>query len=144
VTRSREDESEELTLWERIDEFFRRIANIATHATGSWQWFILSLLGVILWASLGPAMGYTDTWQLIINTPTTVLTYLVGILILLEQNRQAKESKLVHDELLRAVTEARTELVNVDELSDEQIDKLEGDLRERAEREAGQPDGDTG
>jgi low affinity Fe/Cu permease len=138
VTRSKQDDQ---TLWGRVGEFFRRIANIATNATGSWQWFILSLLGVILWASLGPAMGYTDTWQLIINTPTTVLTYLLGILILLEQNRQAKESKLVHDELLRAVTQARTELVKVDELSDEQIDELEGDLRRRAEREAGQPDG---
>jgi low affinity Fe/Cu permease len=144
VTRSKQDESKDQTLWERTGEFFRRIANIATQASGSWQWFILSLLGVITWASLGPAMGYTDTWQLIINTPTTVLTYLLGILILLEQNRQAKESKLVHDELLRAVTQARTELVKVDELSDEQIDKLEGDLRKRAEREAGRPDGDTG
>jgi low affinity Fe/Cu permease len=118
-----------------IGETFRGIAHAATLASGSWQFFILSLLGVLAWFFLGPLMGYTDTWQLIINTPTTVLTYLLGILILLEANRQAKESKLVHDELLRAVREARTELVNVDTLTDKQIDELEQDLRDRAERE---------
>jgi low affinity Fe/Cu permease len=118
-----------------IGETFRGIAHMATLASGSWQFFIFSLAGVLAWFFLGPAMGYTDTWQLIINTPTTVLTYLLGILILLEANRQAKESKLVHDELLRAVRDARTELVNVDNLTDKQIDELEEDLRKRADRE---------
>jgi len=118
-----------------VGETFRRIAHVATVATGSWQFFIVSILGVIAWAAAGPPMGFTNTWQLIINTPTTVLTFLLGILILLEQNRQAKESKVVHDELLRAVRDARTELVEVDEMTDEQIDRLEADLRERAKRE---------
>ena len=118
-----------------MGETFRRIAHVATVATGSWQFFIVSILGVIAWAAAGPPMGFTNTWQLIINTPTTVLTFLLGILILLEQNRQAKESKVVHDELLRAVRDARTELVEVDEMTDEQIDRLEADLRERAKRE---------
>jgi low affinity Fe/Cu permease len=119
-----------------IGETFRGIAHQATLASGSWQFFIFSVVGVLAWAGLGPLLGYTDTWQLIINTPTTVLTYLLGILILLEQNRQAKESKLVHDELLRSVRAARTELVNVDQLTNDQIDELQQDLRERAEREA--------
>lgn len=140
MARSKPAESEDQSPWERISEFFRRIANVATRASGSWQWFVLSLLGIIVWAALGPAMGYTDTWQLIVNTPTTVLTYLLGILILLEQNRQSKESKLVHDELLRAVRDARTELVKVDDMTDEQIDKLEKDLRKRADSEPGQDD----
>jgi low affinity Fe/Cu permease len=117
-----------------VGETFRRIAQTATLVSGSWQFFIASVLGVIAWAASGPPMGYTDTWQLIINTPTTVLTYLLGILILFEQNRQAKESKLVHDELLRAVRDARTELVKVDEMTDEQIDQLEADIRKRANR----------
>ena len=118
-----------------MGETFRRIAHTATLVSGSWQFFIASVVGVIAWASAGPPLGYTDTWQLIINTPTTVLTYLLGILILFEQNRQARESKLVHDELLRAVHDARTELVKVDEMTDEEIDQLEADLRKRAERE---------
>jgi low affinity Fe/Cu permease len=117
-----------------VGETFRRIAQAATLAAGSWQFFIVSVLGVIAWAGAGPPMGYTDTWQLIINTPTTVLTFLLGILILFEQNRQAKEAKLVHDELLRAVRDARTELVKVDDMSDEQIDQLEADIRARANR----------
>ena len=118
-----------------LGETFRGIAHSATLASGSWQFFIFSVLGVLAWAALGPLLGYTDTWQLIINTPTTVLTYLLGILILLEQNRQAKESKLIHDELLRSVREARSELVNVDQLTNAQIDELQEDLRERADRE---------
>ena len=118
-----------------IGETFRGIAHLATLATGSWQFFIFSVLGVLAWAALGPLLGYTDTWQLIINTPTTVLTYLLGILILLEQNREAKESKLIHDELLRSVREARSSFVNVDQLTNAQIDELQEDLRERADRE---------
>jgi low affinity Fe/Cu permease len=136
VTNTKHAESDDLTPEQRIGETFRRVALHATLFAGSWQFFIVALLGVILWAAAGPAMGYTDTWQLIINTPTTILTFLLGILILLEQNRQARESKLVHDELLRSTRTARNELVNVDHLTDAQIDKLEEDLRQRAEREA--------
>ena len=118
-----------------MGETFRRVAHAATMASGSWQFFVVSLVGVLAWAAAGPPMGFTDTWQLIINTPTTVLTYLLGILILLEQNRQAKESKVVRDELLRAVRDARTSLVEVDEMTDAQIDELQADLREHAKRE---------
>jgi low affinity Fe/Cu permease len=135
MTRSKVSDSEGERQGDGIGETFRGMAHVATLASGSWQFFILSLVGVLAWLLLGPVMGYTDTWQLIINTPTTVLTFLLGILILLEANRQAKESKLVHDELLRAVRAARTELVNVDNMTDKQIDELEEDLRERAERE---------
>lgn len=114
-----------------MSEFFRRVAHAATLASGSWQFFIVSVIGVIAWALLGPAMGYSDTWQLIVNTPTTVLTYLLGILILFEANRQTKESKLVHDELLDAVRRARSSFVHLDEMSDEQLDQLEEELRRR-------------
>jgi low affinity Fe/Cu permease len=136
MARVKRAESRDLTLWQRMSETFRKVAHFATLISGSWQFFVISVLGLIFWAAAGPAMGYTDTWQLVINTPTTVLTYLLGILILLEQNRQSRESKLVHDELLRSVREARTDLINVDQLTDAQIDKLEEDLRERAKREA--------
>ncbi|HEX5040725.1 MAG TPA: low affinity iron permease family protein [Candidatus Limnocylindria bacterium] len=115
-----------------MSEFFRRVAHLATKASGSWQFFIASLIGVIAWVLLGPAMGYSDTWQLLVNTPTTVLTYLLGILILFEANRQTKESKLVHDELLEAVRRARSSFVHLDELPDEELDRLEEELRARA------------
>ena len=115
-----------------MSEFFRRVAHWATKASGSWQFFIVSVIGVIAWILLGPAMGYSDTWQLMVNTPTTVLTYLLGILILFEANRQTKESKLVHDELLEAVRRARSSFVHLDELPDEELDRLEDQLRARA------------
>ena len=69
-----------------------------------------------------------------INTSTTIVTFLLGILILLEANRQAKESKVIHDELIRAVRGARDQLINIDEMSEADIDRLEADLRRRAER----------
>ncbi len=96
-------------------EWFRQVAQQITLLSGSWQFFLVSVVAIVVWAALGPPMGYTDTWQLLVNTPTTVLTYLLGILILMEANRQAKESRIVHKELLRSVRDARNELVDIDE-----------------------------
>ena len=116
-------------------EFFRSIARRVTLAAGSWQFFLVSLVLLTGWALSGPLFSFSDTWQLIINTSTTILTYFLGILILLEANRQAKESKVVHDELLEHVKGARDSLVNIDEMSDEEVDKLEAELRARARDE---------
>jgi len=117
-----------------VAEFFRDIARRVTLAAGSWQFFAISLILLALWAISGPLFSFSDTWQLIINTSTTILTFFLGILILLEANRQAKESKVVHDELLEHVKGARSSLVNIDKLSEEEVDKLEEELRARAER----------
>lgn len=115
-------------------EFFRGIARRVTLAAGSWQFFLIAIVGLLLWAISGPIFAFSDTWQLIINTSTTILTFFLGILILLEANRQAKESKVVHDEMLEHMKGARNSLVNIDELSDEEVDRLEADLRARADR----------
>ena len=117
-------------------EFFRGIARRVTLAAGSWQFFLIAIIGIALWAVTGPIFGFSDTWQLVINTSTTILTFVLGVLILLEANRQAKESKVVHDELLNHVKGARNSLINIDEMSDEEVDKLEADLRARAARRA--------
>ena len=84
-----------------MGEVFRRLAHRVTLAVGSWQFFIASLGVLLLSAAAGPLFGFSDTWQLLVNTSTTILTYLLGILILLEANRQARESKVVHDEFDR-------------------------------------------
>ena len=68
------------------------------------------------------------------NTSTTILTYLLGILILLEANRQARESKVVHDELIEATRGARNSLVNLDEMSDEEVSEIEKRIRDRARK----------
>ena len=119
-----------------MTEFFRGIARRVTIAVGSWQFFLVSVVMLLLWAASGPLFQFSDTWQLVVNTSTTILTYLLGILILLEANRQAKESKVVHDALIEATRGASDALVNIDEMTDEQVDRLEAQLRERARREA--------
>lgn len=113
-------------------ESFRKFAAWATEASGSPAFFVISVIGVVIWALTGPLFGFSDTWQLIVNTPTTVLTYLVGILILFAANRQSRESKVVHDELLRAVREARTSLIRVDEMTEEELQTALDELKRRA------------
>jgi low affinity Fe/Cu permease len=117
-----------------VAEFFRRLAHRVTLAVGSWQFFILSVALLTLWAASGPVFAFSDTWQLLVNTSTTILTYLLGILILLEANRQAKESKVVHDELLESTRGAHDRLVNIDQMTDEEVERIEAGLRARARR----------
>jgi low affinity Fe/Cu permease len=119
-----------------MSEFFRGLAHRVTLAVGSWQFFIASVALLAVWAAGGPIFRFSDTWQLVVNTSTTILTYLLGILILLEANRQAKESKVVHDALIEATRGASDALVNIDEMTDQEVERLEARLRERARREA--------
>jgi low affinity Fe/Cu permease len=117
-----------------VGEFFRRMAHRITLIVGSWQVFMLALALIVVWAASGPIFNFSDTWQLVINTSTTIVTFLLGILILLEANRSAKESKVIHDELIRAVSGARDLLINIDEMSEAEVDALEAALRLRGER----------
>jgi low affinity Fe/Cu permease len=109
-----------------------------TLAVGSWQFFIISVVLLMIWAATGPIFRFSDTWQLVVNTSTTILTYLLGILILLEANRQARESKVIHDELIENTRGARDSLVNIDKMSDEEVSEIERRLRERARRQQAQ------
>lgn len=118
-----------------MNDLFRRIAHKVTLSVGSWQFFLVSLVVILLWAGSGPFFAFSDTWQLVVNTSTTILTYLLGILILLEANRQARESKIVHDELIESIRGASNALVNIDKMSEEQIDSIEHQLRARARRD---------
>ena len=117
-----------------MSEFFRNIAHRVTLAVGSWQFFVVSVAVIAVWAGSGPIFSFSDTWQLLINTSTTILTYLLGILILLEANRQAKESKVVHDALIEATRGASNALVNLDEMTNEEVELLEEQLRGRARK----------
>jgi low affinity Fe/Cu permease len=118
-----------------LTDFFRRAAHKVVLLAGSWQLFVLSIVLLLIWGLSGPVFGFSDAWQLVVNTSTTILTYLLGILILLEANRQSKESKVVHDELIKAIRGARDELINIDQMSEEEIDLLEAKLRRRARAE---------
>ena len=123
-----------------MGELFRHLAHRITLVVGSWQVFLLAIVLIVAWALSGPFFGFSDTWQLVINTSTTIVTFLLGILILLEANRSAKESKVVHDELIRSITGARNRLINIDEMTEEEVDRLEEELRVRAARDAARRD----
>jgi low affinity Fe/Cu permease len=117
-----------------MTEFFRGMAHRVTLAVGSWQFFLISIVVLAVWGATGPLLGFSDSWQLVVNTSTTILTYLLGILILLEANRQARESKVVHDALIEATRGVSDALVKIDELTDEEVERLEARLRARAGR----------
>jgi low affinity Fe/Cu permease len=113
-----------------MQEFFRKFAHVTSEATGSAWAFLLALGVVLVWAITGPLFGFSDTWQLVINTGTTIVTFLMVFLIQNTQNRDAKALHLKLDELIRAVHGARNELVDVEELSDEALEKLQREFQE--------------
>lgn len=108
-----------------MNDFFRRLATQASEAVGSPWSFLTAALIVVLWAVTGPLFGFSDTWQLVINTGTTIITFLMVFLVQNTQNRDAKATHLKLDELLRASQGARTGLVNLEALSDEQLAELQ-------------------
>jgi low affinity Fe/Cu permease len=110
-------------------EWFRRMARRVSLVVGSPYAFTLAVIAVIVWALTGPLFGFSDTWQLVINTATTVVTFLVVFMI---QNTQTHDSRALHiklDELIRAVHAARNRLVAAEELSDDELQRLEGEFR---------------
>jgi low affinity Fe/Cu permease len=123
---------------------FRGVAHGVALAVGAPWAFGLALLLVIIWAVTGPVFHYSDTWQLTVNTGTTIVTFLMVFLIQNTQNRDSQVIQLKLDELIRAVTEARNELVDLEDLSDEDLRRLQKqfeELRRSAEAGRGRPPG---
>jgi low affinity Fe/Cu permease len=120
----------------RIRDAFRVFARRSSQVLGSAWAFIIALLIIAVWGITGPAFHFSDTWQLIINTGTTIVTFLMVFLIQNTQNRDAKAVHLKLDELIRALQGARNNLVDLEDLSDEELKRLEEQftrLRQRAE-----------
>src|ERR1700704_2885956 len=107
-----------------MKELFRKFAQTTSQAVGSSWSFILAALIIVIWAVTGPLFHYSDTWQLVINTGTTIITFLMVFLIQNTQNRDAKAIHLKLDELLRGVKGARTNLVDLEDLPDEELERL--------------------
>jgi low affinity Fe/Cu permease len=112
-----------------MKNYFNRLAEISSHLLGTAWAFVTALAVVLVWAASGPAFHYNDTWQLTINTGTTIVTFLMVFLIQNSQNRDARANQLKIDELLRAVEQARTSMVNLQELSDQELTALEAEFR---------------
>lgn len=119
-----------------MNELFRQFAARVSTFAGSALVFMLALAAVIVWAALGPVYHYSDTWQLTINTGTTIVTFLMVFLIQNTQNRDAKAIHLKLDELLRGVKGARTELVDLEDLADKDLEELQKEFAQLRERYA--------
>lgn len=107
-----------------IRDAFRKFARHAALVSGTPWCFLAAVSTIAAWALLGPRFGFSDTWQLVINTGTSLVTFLMVFLIQNTQNRDAREIHIKLDELLRAIAEARTGLIELEELPDEQLAKL--------------------
>lgn len=116
-----------------MDRLFTTVASKSAHALGEPGAFILSALLIIIWAVSGPFFHYSDTWQLIVNTATTVLTFLAVFLIQNSQNRDSAAIQAKLDEILRSLDDARNQFVGIEHLTDAQItqirDALEADIK---------------
>jgi low affinity Fe/Cu permease len=120
-----------------MQERFRVIARKSSNVLGSAWAFAVAVLIIIVWGLTGPVFGYSDTWQLIINTGTTIVTFLMVFLIQNTQNRDAKAVHLKLDELIRALTGARNKLVDLEELSDEELKNLEQEFKRVRDKASG-------
>ena len=126
-----------------MNQVFRKFSVAAANALGSSWMFIANVLLILVWLVAGPFFHYSDTWQLVVNTATTVFTYLAVFLIQNTQNRDAVATHLKLDELIKGVEGARTGLVNLENLSDEELTVLQEEFnRLRAEHaKQGDPEG---
>jgi low affinity Fe/Cu permease len=112
-----------------MNELFRKFAHTTSEAVGSSGIFIVALAAIVVWVMLGPYFRYSDTWQLVINTATTIVTFLMVFLIQNTQNRDAKAIHLKLDELIRSVAGARNRLVDLENLSDEELARLQQEFQ---------------
>ena len=125
-----------------MQRLFARIASRSAYLMGHPAAFLGASLACVVWAVTGPVFNYSDTWQLVINTATTVLTFLAVFLIQNSQNRDGAAIQAKLDEILRAVADARTGFVGIEKLTDEEIGRIKAAL-EREVLQTAEWDADT-
>jgi low affinity Fe/Cu permease len=123
-----------------IGHAFARIAQRASHETGRPWAFIGALAVVMLWAVTGPLFDYSDTWQLVINTGTTVITFLMVFLIQNSQNRDTQAIQLKLDELIRATEGAHNRLMALENQSEETLAEVKAELADACDEEPRRPE----
>lgn len=117
-----------------LNERFRKFSICVARFAGTPVAFTISLLIIVVWAIVGPIFKFSDSWQLVINTSTTIVTFLMVFLIQNMQNRDAKAIHLKLDELIRAIKGARNNLVMLENLSEEELEILERQFSKIAEK----------
>ena len=103
---------------------FQVFATKASYVVGTKWAFALAIALIVGWAASGPYFHYSDTWQLVVNTATTVVTFLIVFLIQNTQNRDAKATQLKLDEIIRSINPAHNEMIDIEKLSDEELERL--------------------
>lgn len=129
-----------------MNELFRRFALKVSQIMGTPWTFVLAALVILVWAISGPFFGFSDTWQLVINTSTTIITFLMVFLIQNTQNRDSRAIHLKLDEIISSLEQARNSMLVVEDLPDEKIEQLKQEfnaLQKEDQRQNGQvKDGD--
>src|SRR5258708_20604247 len=115
-------------------DFFRKFAHQTSRGVGSPWAFVTAALVILIWAATGPIFHFSDTWQLVINTSTTIVTFLMVFLIQNTQNRDTEVLQIKLDELIRAIENAHNSLLDLEELSDEEIDLVPADYDKLAQQ----------
>jgi low affinity Fe/Cu permease len=126
-----------------MDEWFRKFAHRIAAAVGSKEAFVIAVGIVLLWLLAGPIFGYSDSWQLVINTGTTIVTFLMVFLIQYTQNHDGQATQLKLDELIRSIKDARNQLVDVEEDSDQTLQTLQKEFKQMRNGGAGSTGDDS-
>jgi low affinity Fe/Cu permease len=113
---------------------FTRFAKWASRATGKPGAFIVAALIIVVWALTGPIFDFSDTWQLVINTGTTIVTFLMVFLIQNTQNRDTEAMQIKLDELIRAVESAQNSMLDLEELDNEELDNIRAEYEKLAQQ----------
>ncbi|MDO6416489.1 low affinity iron permease family protein [Sphingomonas sp. BIUV-7] len=129
-----------------MDRAFTWIASRIAFATGQPAAFVIALASIIIWGLTGPIFHYSDTWQLVVNTSTTIVTFLMVFLVQNSQNRDAAAMQAKLDELIRAVDDARGQFIGIEHKTEREIEKIRSDLEKECaddeERLTGKPSSD--
>lgn len=118
---------------ENKHHIFTRFAKWTARVTGRPVTFISAVVIILIWAVTGPFFNFSDTWQLVINTGTTIITFLMVFLIQNTQNRDTEALQVKLDELIRSSKAARNEVLNLEELDDEELDEIRQEYFELAQ-----------
>lgn len=117
----------------KSQSWFSRFTKWTSRTTGQPVTFFLAVMVIVVWAVTGPLFGFSDTWQLVINTGTTIITFLMVFLIQSTQNRDSEAMHVKLDELIRAIEGAHNALLNLEDLEEDQLDRIRAEYTKLAE-----------
>lgn len=115
-----------------MDRFFTRVSTSVAAAVGQPWAFVLALVSIVLWGFSGPIFGFSDTWQLVVNTSTTIITFLMVFIIQNSQNRDAAAMQAKLDELIRAVAKARNQFIGIEHMTERELEEIRAALEVEA------------